>query len=332
MDDHDRQMVEARLRLAASAEQQVTEAAGAAIRGFLRHATATVGSLTASMERPWRLFTVGEASGWWRDQLDEHVVAAVHQVWQSGWRSVTAEVSDLSRVDSYLTAVTDRLSRTATPTLPDFAMDRVRVAMADEIGRGSSPDTIQRRLAADLGWSPDRGFWRARLSELDARVDGILDPLGPPGSPAREAARWSDPQVRDLQRQRAYASREAERSESVWRVRAERIGRTEAQAALNHGSLNGMLAEDVPVKVWIATGDPRTRDDHLEAHGQCVPTADPFEVGGELLAHPGDPSGSARQTIQCRCVMVSARSCDDAQARYGGMAATIQAEQQRRSM
>jgi len=32
-----------------------------------------------------------------------------------------------------------------------------------------------------------------------------------------------------------------------------------------------------------------------------VPLSQPFEVDGEYLDHPGDPSGSAEAVINCRC-------------------------------
>ena len=54
-------------------------------------------------------------------------------------------------------------------------------------------------------------------------------------------------------------------------------------------------------KQWIATGDGRTRLSHLIAHGQVVLVNKPFIVAGEKLMYPGDPKGSASNTIQCRC-------------------------------
>lgn len=60
-------------------------------------------------------------------------------------------------------------------------------------------------------------------------------------------------------------------------------------------------------KRWVATGDARTRDEHLSADGQEVPNDEPFEIGGEQLMFPGDESlgASGWNTINCRCTMVS---------------------------
>lgn len=87
--------------------------------------------------------------------------------------------------------------------------------------------------------------------------------------------------------------------------RATTIARTEAAAAVN-GADNSIAVELhsqglVTRKVWLATGPPRTRDTHMEADGQAVDADGVFTVGGESLAYPGDPDGSAAEVINCRC-------------------------------
>lgn len=89
--------------------------------------------------------------------------------------------------------------------------------------------------------------------------------------------------------------------------RADRIARTETMRAYNSGDMVG--ARSLPVdhrpveKVWIATGDSRTRRAHARANDQVQPLDAPFRVGGERLDRPADPRGSAGNTIHCRCVM-----------------------------
>jgi SPP1 gp7 family putative phage head morphogenesis protein len=86
---------------------------------------------------------------------------------------------------------------------------------------------------------------------------------------------------------------------------AERILRTETNRAYNIAisSQQRELAEQVPglQKQWIATGDSRTRDSHLAAHGQIVDVDKPFIVGGAKLMLPLDPAGPPEETINCRC-------------------------------
>lgn len=54
-------------------------------------------------------------------------------------------------------------------------------------------------------------------------------------------------------------------------------------------------------KIWVATEDDRTREEHAEADGQEVDYNEPFEVGGEELMYPADPSGSDWNIYNCRC-------------------------------
>jgi len=88
---------------------------------------------------------------------------------------------------------------------------------------------------------------------------------------------------------------------------AERILRTETNRAYNLASFSQQrdLAEQVPglLKMWMATGDNRTRDSHLEAHGQIVLATEPFIIGKDKveMMFPGDPAGTPEETINCRC-------------------------------
>lgn len=54
-------------------------------------------------------------------------------------------------------------------------------------------------------------------------------------------------------------------------------------------------------KTWRTSHDERVRSGHRDADGQTVPVFMPFQVGGESLMFPGDPSGSPDNVINCRC-------------------------------
>lgn len=82
--------------------------------------------------------------------------------------------------------------------------------------------------------------------------------------------------------------------------RAESIARTEVGAAQNFGRTSEMENQGVKKKVWIAIFS-NTRDEHAEADGQIVDVNEAFDVGGESLEYPGDPAGSAENTINCQC-------------------------------
>ena len=324
------------------AEQAVEEATDAAMRQFLRRVqqSITPAALTAAagegVPRPAHLFSLGQAAGWWEEAVDEHVTEAVSNVWRSGYfdtRDGELLRTSMSGADEFLANVTDRLSRTATPTIPEQAMDVARVALSDEMSRGSDISTTSRRLAAEFGWDEDATFWRGRMQELDSQADRILDRIGPPGDSAREATRTGripDETLQRIQDERAEARKHIDRVESTWQTRSERIARTETTGAYNAGSVQAAHDEGAGVKIWLATGDDRTRDEHLEASGQCVPVDDDFTVGGEPINMPADPSGSPELTINCRCTMVFAPSCEDGKRRFDEDQGPIDEERERR--
>lgn len=91
---------------------------------------------------------------------------------------------------------------------------------------------------------------------------------------------------------------------------AVRNARTMTTAAENRGRLDryndyeskGLIMQ----KVWIATGDSRTRDWHLSLDGQEVDKDEPFIDGlGNELQYPGDPDARAETVWNCRCSMRS---------------------------
>jgi len=87
-------------------------------------------------------------------------------------------------------------------------------------------------------------------------------------------------------------------------TRAITVARTLSTAAANGGKLEGWKQSGlVKKKRWRAANNKRTRKDHREANGQEVDIDKPFIVGGEKLMHPGDPRGSAKQIVKCRCSM-----------------------------
>ena len=90
---------------------------------------------------------------------------------------------------------------------------------------------------------------------------------------------------------------------ATWR--ADTIARTEMVGAYNSGSRKAALESGVTsAREWLATGDTRTRPDHSAMNGvRTVSMDDPYTLpDGSSVMFPGDPSGPASQTINCRCV------------------------------
>lgn len=82
--------------------------------------------------------------------------------------------------------------------------------------------------------------------------------------------------------------------------------RTLVNGAENQGRLDRAKELDergvVMHKVWIATGDARTRDWHLDMDGQEVELDEPFVDGnGNELMFPGDPNAEPETVYNCRC-------------------------------
>ena len=307
------------------AEKRLDAAASDAVRAFLTkvRASVTPRSLTAAtggdFPQAAHLFALGEAQGWWQEAVDENIAGEVAAAWRSGYfdtRDGDLLRSSQEAVGEYVANISDRLSRTATPTLPEAAFDKARVALSDEMARGSSTRETSQRLAAEFGWDEDARFWRGRKEELTGRIESILDPYGPPGTPDREWQRLNNAEVRDLQRQSSEATKHIDAVQSEWQTRADRIARTETTAAYNAGSLDAGKREGAGVKVWMANADDRTRETHLDASNECVPVDDAFDVGGVPMQMPGDPSAPPEETINCRCTVLFASSCEEADEMY----------------
>jgi len=91
----------------------------------------------------------------------------------------------------------------------------------------------------------------------------------------------------------------------VSRGRANTIGRTESIKSFNFGAVEAYKQTDglVDRKRWLATPDDQTREAHAAADGEVVGLNESFDVGGDHLAYPGDPSGDPSNSINCRCAV-----------------------------
>jgi HK97 family phage portal protein len=105
------------------------------------------------------------------------------------------------------------------------------------------------------------------------------------------------------------------RSEFVYcdQVRAERIAATETGIAVNSGRFVGLQEAGVEKKAWLTSHLENTRTGHKAAerdYAAGIPLEDTFRVIGpdgtvDQMLHPGDPSASAGNVINCRCILLS---------------------------
>lgn len=89
----------------------------------------------------------------------------------------------------------------------------------------------------------------------------------------------------------------------ITKNRARTIVRTETVRATNFGGMLGAFESTLVMeKEWIDSNDFRVRVTHTHAGvgGEKRDLLKPFSNG---LQFPGDPEGSAKETVNCRCVL-----------------------------
>lgn len=88
------------------------------------------------------------------------------------------------------------------------------------------------------------------------------------------------------------------------------IARTETTRAYNEGTRESWRQSGVVAgKRWLAALDERTRETHIEAHGQTVGIDDWFQVGAGMGETPGQ-IGLPEEDINCRCSMTAVLASD----------------------
>jgi hypothetical protein len=94
------------------------------------------------------------------------------------------------------------------------------------------------------------------------------------------------------------------------RSRATAIARTESTRALNSGHTLGIEQTENETgvllgKQWVSVAGATSREEHIAADGQTVPTDQQFNLGGYLCDYPGDASLPAEHAINCLCSVIS---------------------------
>lgn len=300
-----------------NAEPVVAEGVDLAVRRFLtdtaRTARASLGTpalVAAAAPPPVEPITLGTFERFWLAALARSSVEGrIRDTWLAGFRLTSdAQIlsTSLDAIPAYMASVSDRLVRGLTPPLPEDAFNHVRVVVTKATSLGWSTTQTAQRIAQELSWETHGSYWRAQLSTTESAISRILDPLGAPGTRAREHARLHDPVVRVLQADRSEIVRKLDAEHSYWQTRAERIARTETTGAYNAGATYALQQERVQRKEWLATHDARTRPEHAAADGQIVPVNHMFQVGGFAAWCPGDPNLPPELSIHCRCAIAGA--------------------------
>lgn len=88
-----------------------------------------------------------------------------------------------------------------------------------------------------------------------------------------------------------------------------RNARTMTTGAENAGRVDAYKrGQEMGVKskqMWVATLDSRTRHEHRVLDGQIREVGEPFEIDGEKLRFPGDPTAPGYLVYNCRCGIIA---------------------------
>jgi uncharacterized protein YbjQ (UPF0145 family) len=95
--------------------------------------------------------------------------------------------------------------------------------------------------------------------------------------------------------------------------RSQVIGRTEAMRAVNQGNeeayrqaiADGTLDAEQLRREWRTRLDGRERRTHEFLNGEVRGWGEPWVTENGVLRYPGDPEAPAKETIQCRCALLT---------------------------
>jgi len=271
-------------------------------------------------------------------QLDasafQGVTEAIRQSYITGGLTGAAQVGAISVETGTLVArfnirlpraerwLADMSSRMITEVF-DEQTKMVRSVLTDALAKGANPRTsaldlvgrldrqTRKRTGGFIGMTEQQAKWsvnaRQEMQDLnpnyltralrDKRFDAPFKKALRDGTPMRKAQ--IDAAITQMQnRTLRYRGEVISRTESINALRA---GQNESIAqAIDTGE----VGEGETTKEWDSSGDARTRATHAAVDGQKRAFDQPFSVGGSALMYPGDPSGPAAETIQCRCIQI----------------------------
>lgn len=92
-----------------------------------------------------------------------------------------------------------------------------------------------------------------------------------------------------------------EKFTSLKEYETRRIAVTEINSSRNTANYQQIQNDNISYKQWITAEDNRVRPSHVDLHGHITRTDNKFSNG---LLYPGDKSGSIKEWITCRCVVL----------------------------
>ena len=173
----------------------------------------------------------------------------------------------------------------------------------------------------EMGAKINTGFTLYDRQTVERILRDNPEMLPPPGKKVSKAiaegkaVRWNKQQLQSVMTQGILQgesipklaerlAKEVADSDMKASIRNARTMTTGAQNAGREDSYR--RAEEMGINMlqeWRATLDMRTRHEHRMLDGQRQHVGDPFEVGGEEIMYPGDPSAPGYLIYNCRCTL-----------------------------
>lgn len=181
--------------------------------------------------------------------------------------------------------------------------ERVKAMLADLLKARGREATAELRELVEIAEAVEINLNAERVVRfLDTQMDrAITVPDGTTAAALRESLQEGVAAGESLGDLTARVRSVFEARQSM----AATIARTETLPGFNLASQETWIASGVvEEQEWLTARDSAVREAHAEADGQRVAIGAMFEVDGEFLEYPGDPSGSASNVINCRCTVV----------------------------
>lgn len=214
--------------------------------------------------------------------------AQVERVMDEFARQAASQVSDLE--SSAFQSAGQSVNATVAAGTGSLAVHPVLDSAALQVVQGYTADLITgltRDMSAKINASIQRAFiGQSNLQDLTAQIGSAL-----------EGGKFS-----------GLFSQVGERALSIATNEIMRVQSLASVARIN------ALKDQHPglMKQWKHIPVARVpRIGHLRADGQLRKPDEPFDVEGEALMYPRDPSGSAENTINCHCLVIPYISSDD---------------------
>ena len=286
------------------AETAISSLTMAAFEAWLPHVRAAVlPSLTAAAELPPDPDQVPATAGWWELALDQAVIYGLGLIY--GYELLAVLTASGAVLEDILEEEPerDRPTRQApAEELPNTTLARqARKIVASSLGVPTSDITdLDRRLAS---LPSVRRIQSEYLGQVRNRM------VNTPEAVFRDITVQLDQAIaagEGSAQQRTRVQQFLSPATGDWTGRAMTVARTESAGAMSHATIeaatlrNEVLGEELE-QTWICTLDSKTRRSHWAADGQRVPLGSTFRVGRDQLRFPGDPRGSAGETLNCRC-------------------------------